>query len=80
MKHHYKVTELKVPYIGFIKNNQLRRVCMVISMPFVFVLIMMLNFVLSICVYIGTIFLNIKSIKNSFIQVWEKPRVKQGKS
>lgn len=78
---------LRPAYIGFIKNNKLRRTMMILFIPLVLLVSLTLN-ILQLCVYLTLIsirslydiskslFRSIINIKPNILKYWDEPRTK----
>lgn len=70
-------TIVRPAYIGFIKNNAIRRALMILLAPLIIALTLALNVLLALLKCLISFVLDIKNLKKGVMKYWDKPRRKQ---
>ena len=74
-----KITGFRTPLVGYIKNNFLRKLCMVIFTPYIIVMTLAVNVLVATTWYVVFLARSVKvSLKPLYTRgkYWDKPRIK----
>ena len=74
--NHKGIGVIRPPFVGFIKNNWLRRFCMVVTIPLMISLVVTFNAMQAVVFVIRRFIYELCAIPKELARFWDKPRTK----